>query len=226
MQSADREFKDAVYEQIARIGRAVTHARRLELLDLLCQGPMAVEQLARKSGMSIGSTSQHLQHLREARLVRVTPQGTTRIYQLADDAACDLFHTLRSLAERYYAEMRELTDAFFRSQDGFESVDALTLHRRMQNNSLMLLDVRPTEEYFAGHWPGAVSLPLEDLANRLTELPRDRTIVAYCRGPYCVLALHAVEVLRQHGFQAIRMTEGVSDWAAQGLPVQKESGVS
>jgi rhodanese-related sulfurtransferase/DNA-binding transcriptional ArsR family regulator len=216
--NADRAFKDAIYEQIARIGRAVMHPRRLELLDLLCQGPMAVELLARKSGMSIGSTSQHLQHLREARLVRATPQGTSRIYQLADEAACGLFRTLRSFAERYYAEMRDVAESFLRDRNALESIDAATLQSRLQRESLMLLDVRPPEEYAAGHWPGALSLPLEELASRLAELPRDRTIVAYCRGPYCVLALHAVETLRQHGFQAIRMAEGVSDWATRGLP--------
>ncbi len=223
--NADRAFKDAIYEQIARIGRAVTHPRRLELLDLLCQGPMAVEQLARKSAMSIGSASQHLQHLREARLVRVTPQGTTRIYELADEATCDLFRTLRSLAERHYAEMRDVTEAFLRDKDALEPIGAVSLQHRMDHEPLVLLDVRPPEEYAAGHWPGALCVPVEDLAGRLATLPRDHTIVAYCRGPYCVLALHAVEVLRQHGFQAIRMAEGVSDWKAQGLPVEKASDV-
>ncbi len=224
--NADRAFKDAIYEQIARISRAVMHPRRLELLDLLCQGPMTVELLARKSAMSIGNASQHLQHLREARLVKVSPQGTARIYQLADDATCDLFLTLRSLAERYYAEMREVTDSFLRDKNELEAIEATTLADRFERESPVLLDVRPSEEYDAGHWPGALSLPVEELAGRLAELPQDRTIVAYCRGPYCVLALHAVEVLRQHGFQAVRMAEGVSDWKAQGLPIEKGSNAS
>lgn len=221
MTNEDRAFKDAIYEQIARIGRAAMHPRRLELLDLLCQGPMAVEHLARKSGMPMGSTSQHLQHLREARLVRVTPQGTSRIYQLADEAACDLFRTLRGFAERYYAEMRDVTESFLRDKNALESIDAVTLQHRLQHEPLMLLDVRPPEEYAAGHWPGALSLPAEELVSRLVELPRDRTIVAYCRGPYCVLALHAVQALRQHGFRAIRMAEGVSDWATRGFPIEQ-----
>ncbi len=224
--NADRAFKDAIYEQIARISRAVTHPRRLELLDLLCQGPMAVEQLARKSGMSIGSASQHLQHLRQARLVRANPQGTARIYQLSDEATCDLFRTLRSLAERYYAEMRDVTETFIRDKDALEAIGAVAFQHRFEHESPVLLDVRPLEEYAAGHWPGALSLPVEELVGRLAELPRDRTIVAYCRGPYCVLALHAIEVLRQHGFQAVRMAEGVSDWKAQGFPIEKGSDVS
>lgn len=216
---SDRAFKDAIYDQIARVGRAVAHPRRLELLDFLCQGPMTVEQLARKSTMSIANTSQHLQHLREARLAQVERRGTTRIYRLADAATCDLFRTLRTLAERYYAEMRATTDAFLRDREALDTLDASTLQQRLAHESLVLLDVRPPEEYAAGHWPGAVSLPVEELADRLAELPRDRTVVAYCRGPYCVLALQAVEVLRQHGFQAIRLADGVSDWRAQGLPV-------
>ena len=224
--NADRAFKDAIYQQIARVSRAVMHPRRLELLDLLCQGPMTVERLARKSGMSIGNTSQHLQHLREARLVQVIPHGTARIYQLADEATCDLFHTLRSLAERYYAEMREVTEAFLKGKDDLEAIGAGTLAERFEHESPVLLDVRPSEEYDSGHWPGALSLPIEELAGRLAELPQDRTIVAYCRGPYCVLSLHAVEVLRQHGFQAIRMVEGVSDWRAQGLPIEKSNDAS
>lgn len=215
----DRVFKDAIYEQIARIGRAVANPRRLELLDLLCQGRMTVEQLARKSTMSVGSASQHLQHLKEARLVRVEPQGTARIYRLADAATCELFRTLRTLAEGYYAEMQAISEAFLRNREALEVLDATMLQHRLAQEVMVLLDVRPEEEYAAGHLPDAISLPLEELADRLTELPLDRTIVAYCRGPYCVLALHAVEVLRQHGFQTIRLRDGVSDWRAHGLPL-------
>ena len=216
---ADRAFKDAIYEQIARVGRAVAHPHRLELLDFLCQGPMTVEQLARKSAMSVANTSQHLQHLRGSRLIQVEPKGTTRLYRLADDATCRLFRTLRSLAERYYAEMRATTDSFLRDRDALDALDARGLQQRLTHEPLVLLDVRPPEEYAAGHWPGAVSLPVDELANRLAQLPRDVPVVAYCRGPYCVLALQAVEILREHGFQAVRLAEGVSDWRAQGLPV-------
>ncbi len=215
----DRAFKDAIYEQIARIGRAVAHPRRLELLDLLCQGPTTVETLARKSAMSVGSTSQHLQHLKDAHLVRVEPRGAARIYRLTDAATCELFRSLRGLAERYYADMRAITEAFLRDREALETLDVATLQQRMDQEEVILLDVRPAEEYAAGHWPGAVSLPLDALTDRVAELPRDRTVVAYCRGPYCVLALHAAEALRQHGFRAIRLADGVPDWRAQGLPI-------
>ncbi|MDA8205160.1 MAG: metalloregulator ArsR/SmtB family transcription factor [Thermaerobacter sp.] len=216
---SDRAFKDAIYEQIARIGRAVAHPRRLELLDLLCQGPMTVEVLARKSGMSVGSTSQHLQHLKEAQLVRVAPRGAARVYRLTDAATCNLFRHLRGLAERYYADMRAITETFIRDREAMETLDSAALQERLAYEEVVLLDVRPAEEYAAGHWPGAISLPLDALMDRLTELPRDRTVVAYCRGPYCVLALHAVETLQHHGFKAVRMVDGVPEWRAQGLPV-------
>jgi len=214
-----RVFKDAIYEQIARIGRAVAHPRRLELLDLLCQGPTTVEALARKSAMSVGSTSQHLQHLKDAHLVRVEPRGAARIYRLTDAATCELFRSLRGLAERYYADMRAITEAFLRDREALETLDVATLQQRMHQEEVILLDVRPAEEYAAGHWPGAVSLPLDALTDRLAELPRDRTVVAYCRGAYCVLAMHAAEALRQHGFRVVRLADGVPDWRAQGLPI-------
>ncbi len=221
MHDPDRVFKDAIYEQVARIGRAVGHPRRLELLDLLCQGPMTVQQLARKSAMSVGSCSQHLQHLKDARLVSGDRQGTYVVYRLAGETACGLLHTLERAAEQSYAEMRELTEAFL-AGSGVEAVDAEALQARAQREPLVLLDVRPPEEYAAGHWPGAISMPLETLADRLAELPADRTIVAYCRGPYCVLALHAVDLMRRRGLRALRLSEGVSDWRARGLPIARE----
>ena len=219
MSREDRAFKDAVYEQVARVGRAVSHPRRLELLDLLCQGPMTVEQLARKSALSMGSTSQHLQHLKEARLVRGERQGTYVVYHLQDDLTCGLLQTLQTVADRYYAELRAVTEAFFGAQPVLEAVDAPTLQDRAATEGVLLLDVRPAEEYAAGHWPGALSMPLETLAERLAGLPRDRQIAAYCRGPYCVLSLHAVDLLRQAGFPAVRLAEGVRDWRARGLPI-------
>jgi len=216
---SDRAFKDAIYEQITRIGKALAHPRRLELLDLLCQGPMTVELLARKSSMSVANASQHLQHLKQARLVSVDRKGASHVYRLADEGACELIRSIRSLAEQYYAEIRAITDTFVNNFEALETVDLAALQRRMAEDAVVLLDVRPPDEYAAGHLPGAISLPLEDLADRLAELPRDRTIVAYCRGPYCVLALHAVDVLRRHGFRAVRLADSVADWRAQGLPV-------
>jgi len=217
--TGDREFKDAVYEQIARVGRAVAHPRRLELLDLLCQGPMTVEQLARKSALSMGSASQHLQHLKEARLVRGERRGTHVVYRLHDELTCALFHTLRALAEQYYADMRAITEGFLADHQALEPVDVGTLQDRLEAGEVIVLDVRPPEEYAAGHWPGALSVPLEKLSEHLADLPRDRTIVAYCRGPYCVLAVHAVDRLRREGFRAERLAEGVAEWRERGLPV-------
>ncbi len=216
----DRAFKDAIYEQIARIGRAVAHPRRLELLDLLCQGPMTVEQLARKSNMPIGSASQHLQHLRASRVVRVVPRGTTREYHLADTAVGELFRTLRNISGRYYAEMHAITQAFFEAGEPLEELNTETLQRRLAENAVVLVDVRPSEEYLAGHWPGALSFPVDDMENHLADLPRDKLIVAYCRGPYCVLALQAADILRQNGYRISRLIDGVSDWKALGLPIE------
>lgn len=219
MADRDRAFKDAVYEQLARVGRAVDHPRRLELLDLLCQGPMTVEELARKGAMPVGSASQHLQVLKEARLVRARRDGSRVWYQLADDGVCAFYVMLRSLAEQRYAELRAVTEAFLRDLDALEAIDAKVLEERMESEEVVLLDVRPPEEYAAGHWPGAWSVPLDELAGRLAELPRDRTIVAYCRGPYCVLAPHAVHVLRRAGFKAVRLNEGPGEWRVLRRPV-------
>lgn len=219
MSDPDRMFQDSIYEQIARVGRAVAHPRRLELLDLLCQGPMTVERLAAKSGLSMGSASQHLQHLREARLVRRERRGSYAVYRLHDDLTCTLFHTLRTVAERYYAEMRAITDAFLADQQGLEAIDMATLQDRVDHDAVILVDVRPPDEYAAGHWPGALSMPVETLADHLEDLPRDRMIAAYCRGPYCVLSVQAVALLRQQGIHAVRLLDDVSQWRARGWPV-------
>ncbi|PSR32475.1 MAG: ArsR family transcriptional regulator [Sulfobacillus benefaciens] len=222
----DRAFKDAIYEQISRMGKAFANPHRLELVDLLCQGPMTVEQLARKSNMSIGSASQHLQHLRASRVVRVVPRGTTREYHLTDAKIGELFRTLRSMSERYYAEMSTITHAFFDAREPVEELDTEALQRRLAENMVILVDVRPPEEYLAGHWPGALSFPVDDLEDHLAELPSDKPIVAYCRGPYCVLALQAADILRQNGYRVSRLIDGVSDWQAVGLPIEVGHRVS
>lgn len=219
--SPDRAFKDAVYEQLARTGRALAHPRRLELLDLLCQGPMTVEQLARKSSLAIGSTSQHLQHLKAARLVQSERRGSYVVYRVPDHTTCLLLRTLQAVAERYNAEFRALAADFFGGDGREEPLDAAGLARRLAHEDAVVLDVRPADEYAAGHWPGALSIPLEALAERLAELPQDRTIVAYCRGPYCVLSLHALDLLRHAGLRAARLTEGMSDWRAQNVPLEE-----
>ncbi len=220
MPSSGRKFKDAIYEQLGRIGKAVSSPRRLELLDLLCQGPRTVEALAAEAGQSLANTSQHLQVLRASRLVEAEKHGLFVTYRLADERVCAFFRDLRRLAESRLHEIQAVTRQFLEERGEMEPVDRDTLISRIRSGEVTLLDVRPREEFEAGHIPGAVSVPLAELESRLAALPRDREVVAYCRGPYCVLAVQAVEVLRAKGFRAIRMEEGVPDWRARGLPVE------
>lgn len=219
MDTQDRLFKDEIYEQFSRIGKAISSPKRLELLDLLCQGSKTVEVLAQQTGMTIANTSQHLQVLRAARLLDVQKDGVFVIYRLSDKVVCDFFRSLRTLAENRLTEIKQVVMSFLEGKEEMESVNPSTLLERVRKGEAIVLDVRPVEEYQAGHIPGAISVPLEKLENYLSELSKDEEIVAYCRGPYCVLAFRAVEILRKHGFNALRMKEGVHDWRAMGYPV-------
>jgi rhodanese-related sulfurtransferase/DNA-binding MarR family transcriptional regulator len=214
-----RVFKDAIYEQIARIGKSLGSGPRLEILDLLCQGPRTVEVLAGQMGQSVANTSRHLQVLRRARLVEAEREGVYIRYRLADSEVCAFFLTLRKLAESRLLEVNEITREFLEARNTMEPVDRNLLVKRVRSGEVTVLDVRPAEEYLAGHIPGAVSIPLEQLEERLAELPSDREIVAYCRGPYCVMALDAADTLRRNGFEATRFEEGIADWRARGLHV-------
>jgi len=216
----NREFKDAIYEQFARISKALSSPKRLELLDLLCQGERTVEVLARSTNLSVANASQHLQILRSARLVEAEKQGLFVVYSLADRQVCDLLSALRTLAETRLAEIEQITRHFVESHPGLEPVDRDTLRERVLSGAVTLLDVRPKEEYQAGHIPGALCVPLEELEEHLAMLPNDQEIVAYCRGPYCVLAVEAVERLKAWGFKAYRMEDGVVEWRSLGLPVE------
>ena len=220
MSKNSRKFKSAVYGQLARLGKAVSNPARLELLDLLSQGPRTVEALAREANLGVANTSQHLKALRSARLVEAEKSGLFVTYQLADQGVSDFLRGLRILAEARLAEMHEITRAFFEDRRAMEPVDRDALLAKVRAGAVTVLDVRPVEEYRAGHIPGALSVPLKDLEQRLSGLPRDREIVAYCRGPYCVLAVDAVEKLRALGFRASRMEHGVADWRALGLPIE------
>lgn len=224
--SSTRQFKDAIYGQLARIGKSLASGPRLEILDLLCQGPRTVEALARQVSQPVANTSHHLQVLRRARLVESDKAGVHVTYRLADDEVSVFFRSLRRLAEARLLEIEEVTRRFLDSRAGMEAVDREALVERVRRGEVTVLDVRPPEEYRAGHIPGAVSIPLSDLERRVAELPRDREVVAYCRGPYCVMALDAVEVLRKSGFAAARLDEGVPDWRARGLPVETSTQVS
>jgi rhodanese-related sulfurtransferase len=217
--ASNRQFKDAVYEQLGRIGKAVASPRRLELLDLLCQGPRTVEALAGAVDQSLANTSQHLQVLRRARLVEAERDGVFVRYRLADEMVCDFFRSLRRLAEARLAEVERTTREFLEERGSMEPVDRDALLGRMRRGEVTVLDVRPPEEYRAGHIPGALSVPVDELDRRLADLPRDREIVVYCRGPYCVLAVEAVELLRRRGFDAVRLEDGIPDWRARGLPI-------
>lgn len=215
-----RRFKDAVYEQFARVGKATSSPKRLELLELLGQAPRTVEALAKETGQSVANVSQHLQVLRGARLVDARKDGLYVTYRLADEQVASFLRALRTLAEARMEEIGRVTQAFLEERDALEPVDREALVQRLRRGEVTILDVRPVEEFHAGHIPGAVSMPLRELKRRLDSLPRYRDVVAYCRGPYCVFAVEAVQVLRERGFRAVRMDEGVPEWRARGLPVE------
>jgi rhodanese-related sulfurtransferase/DNA-binding transcriptional ArsR family regulator len=223
MTTSDRRFKDAIYEQFARLGKAISAPKRLELLDLLSQGPRTVEALAEHASISVANASQHLQVLRTARLVDAEKKGFYVEYRLAGDEVSRFFLALRGLAETRLAEVDQVTRAYLDGRRAMEAVDGDELVRRVKAGEVTVLDVRPREEYRAGHLPGALSIPLGELKARLRELPKNRAIVAYCRGPYCVMALEAVQLLRKKGFKAHRMEQGVIDWRARGGRVVIES---
>jgi rhodanese-related sulfurtransferase/DNA-binding transcriptional ArsR family regulator len=217
-------LKTAVYRQIARIGQATASPPRLELLDLLSQGARTVEKLARQTGQSVATTSHHLQVLRRARLVEAEKAGLYVTYRLADRQVGAFLLDLRRLAESRLAEIEQVTRQYFEERGALEPVDNDELVRRVRGGEVTLIDVRPREEYVAGHIPGALSVPLADLANRVGELRKRRDIVAYCRGPYCVMALDAVDLLRRKGFRAHRLEHGVPEWRARGWRVDVGDG--
>jgi rhodanese-related sulfurtransferase len=212
-------MKRDLYEQLARLGKAVASPARLQLLDLLCQGPRTVESLSHEAGLTVANASQHLRVLHAARLVETEKAGLFVTYRLADESVCGFFHSMRSLGEKRLAEVESILRQFQQAPDSLEPVEKKTLVNRVRKGEVILLDVRPKEEYQAAHISGAVSVPLKELKARLSKLPRGREIVAYCRGPYCVLAVEAVRLLKAKGFRAMRLEDGVPEWRAQGLPV-------
>ena len=214
-----RDFKDASYGQLARIGKALSSPKRLELLDLLCQSERTVEALAAETGMSVANTSQHLQILQAARLVETMKNGRYVVYRLADALVCDFFRSFRLLAEDRLAEIEQIRRRFFSEGGALHPLDRETLLQRVQQGKAIVIDVRPSNEYLTAHIAGALPIPLEQLKRRLSELPRNKEVVAYCLGPFCVLAKEAVELLRAHGFQARRLEDSVQDWLAHGFPV-------
>ena len=208
-----------LYEQFARIGKALASARRVELLDLLCQGERSVDALARTSGMTVTNTSQHLQALRASGLVDTRKEGTKVIYRVADDEVCRFFFALREVARARLAEVEQFVRRHVEGVDEYEPVGRAELLERAKRRGVVVLDVRPPDEYVSGHIAGAISIPLEELEQRLASLPRDAEIVAYCRGPYCLLAPRAVELLCERGFDARRLDDGFPEWRLAGHPV-------
>ena len=220
MSESTRQFKNGIYEQLSRVGKALAAPKRLELLDLLCQGPRTVESLAGQAAISVANASRHLQVLRSARLVDAQKRGLYVEYRLADEEVCRFLVSLRALATARLAEIDVVTRAFMERRGALEEIHSDELIRRVRSGEVTVLDVRPAEEYEAGHIPGAISTPIADLKDRLPGLPRDREIVAYCRGPYCVMAVDAVKLLRRHGFRAHRLEHGVAEWRARGWRVE------
>lgn len=214
------QYKHQLYDQLAATAKAVAHGRRLELLEYLAQGERTVEALAGLTGLSVANTSRHLQLLRQAGLVAARKQGLYVHYRLSDDKVVKLTTALREFAEAHRAELARLLHRYLDDRDGLEPIRRPELLARVREGLVTVVDVRPAEEYTAGHVPGAMNIPVKELEQRLAELPRDQEVVAYCRGPYCVLAYEAVAQLRASGFRARRMEEGFPEWRAAGLPVE------
>lgn len=206
--------------QFARIAKALAHEHRLEILECLAQGQRCVDALAERCGLPIANMSQHLQHLRRAGLVKTSREGKYVFYQLADDEIVTLLSSLHRVAERNLAEVQQIVELYLHRRDNLEPVVAEELLKRIRSATVLVLDVRPADEFVQGHLPGAVNIPLNVLEQGLKGLPSDCEVVAYCRGPYCVLAIEAVAMLRKRGFQARRFEAGFPEWKAAGLPIQ------
>ena len=223
---ADRAAKTELFEQYARVGKALSAPKRLELLDLLAQGERTVDALARAAGVGVSTASMHLQTLRQAGLVRTRKDGTSVHYRLAGDDVAGLYADVRDVALAHLADADRAAVAYLGGDDAGETEDVPReeLLRRARTGQVVVLDVRPRHEYASGHIPGAVSVPVEELEQRLAEVPADVEVVAYCRGAYCVLAYDAVRLLTRHGRSARRLHEGMLEWRLAGMPIQ--SGVA
>jgi len=213
-------FKQDLFAQFARVGKALSNGNRLEILEFLAQGERSVDELAKISGLTVGNMSQHLQQLRQVGLVESRKEGLKVYYRLSGNDVIDLLNALRAVAERRVADVERLINSYLTVKDDLEAVPRRELLKRVKAGLVTVIDVRPPEEYAAGHVPGAVNIPLDKLKNRLKELKSGKEIVAYCRGPHCVLAFDAVEQLRKRGITARRLEDGYPEWKSAGLPIE------
>ena len=216
---SSRNPKLALFAQFAAVAKSLAHFHRLELLEQLAQGERSVEVLADRTGLSIANASQHLQHMRRAGLVANRREGKFVYYRLVDDSVLDLLAALRGIAERNLAEVEQVIRSYFYNRDSLEPVSREELLKRSRAGEVTILDVRPEDEFALGHLPGAVNMPLRKLEIRLSDFDPTQEIVAYCRGPYCVLSYEAVAILRARGFKARRLEDGLPEWRAAGLPI-------
>lgn len=212
MMNMERKWRDQLYQEFARIGKCLSSPKRLELIDLLTQGPKSVYQLAKNTGMSVANVSQHLQTLYEARLVQFTKQGNFVIYEIADPSVSHFMLSLHQLSEQQLVEIQRIKSEMLQNHKSMEPIKMADLMDRLEKGNVLLIDVRPKEEYEKGHIPGAISIPFEELEKHLSSLPVDKEIVAYCRGPYCLMSAQAVEILKREGRSAHRLEEGVHEW--------------
>ncbi len=215
--------KDRLYAAWAEVAKALASPKRIELLDVLAQGERTVDALARETGLTVNNASSHLAVLKGARLVEARKEAQFVFYRLADDGVIRVLREMQSLARRRQMEVDQLARAYVDDRDALEPIDAFELRRRLKAGDVTVIDVRPTAEFEAAHIAGAISVPVAELERRLTSIPRRRLVVAYCRGPYCVLSVQAVEKLRKRGYRAVRLNEGLPDWKAARLPVQMGS---
>jgi DNA-binding transcriptional ArsR family regulator/rhodanese-related sulfurtransferase len=217
-----RTFKSEVNAQFARVAKAIANAHRLEIVDVLAQGERSVEELAKETDLSIANASQHLQALREAHLVTPRREGLRIYYRLADPAVFRLVQIIREVAERQLAEVERIVNTFLTDREALEPLTLNELHARLHEPELVILDVRPALEYAQGHIQGARSIPLDELNARMSELSPTQEIIAYCRGPYCIFADEAVDILVENGYQARRLSEGYPDWKLANFPTETE----
>jgi len=216
-----REMKNLLYEQVSRVSKALASPKRLELIELLCQCEKSVETLARESAMSVKLASAHLRALRAGRLVETRKDGKYVLYRLADTSVADLWVSLRGVAEERLLDLQMALRSLMEARTNLVGVDRKSILRQAQHGDVIVIDVRPQEEFAAGHLPFARSLPLTELKQRLKQLPRDKPVVAYCRGPFCMMAHDAVALLQKQGYRAQPLEDGVAEWRARGLPIER-----